>query len=128
MPDQIILLVEDSEIQREGMAAVLRQEGYTVFALADTREALSLVRRGVAPDLVLLDMMMSVPLSDGWHFLKARRRDDALSKVPVMVVTGLPDASEEWAVSLGSCCLLRKPVDVQRLPETVRRCLGECQG
>jgi CheY-like chemotaxis protein len=128
MPEHVILLVEDNDTQREDMAFILRREGYTVVPVADTREGLSLVRGGLAPDLVLLDMMMSTPLADGWHFLKARRRDDALSRVPVMVVTGLPLASEEWVASLGSFCLLRKPVDVQRLLESVRRCLGECQG
>jgi DNA-binding response OmpR family regulator len=72
-------------------------------------------------------MMIPSPRADGWHFLKVRRRHAPLSTVPVIVMTGLVSASDEWTASLGACRLLRKPVELDTLVECVRRCLGECQ-
>jgi CheY-like chemotaxis protein len=126
MSDKTILLVEDNEIQREGAALVLRREGYTVHAAADGREALALVNGGVAPDLLLLDMTMPPP--DGWRILALRKKNPALASVPVVILTGLGVAHEEWAASLGACALIRKPVETAELLAEVRRCLGEGQG
>jgi len=120
-----ILLIEDNEIQREGAALVLRREGYTVYAAADGREALALVDSGVVPELVLLDMMMPPP--DGWKVLSLRKAMPALASAPVVIVTGLGVASDEWARSLGAAALLRKPVDSESLLAEVRRRLGESQ-
>jgi len=128
MPDETILIVEDNEVQREGLAIVLRKEGYTVFPTADGKEAIALLKSGVAPDLILLDMLVPPPGADGWRFLKARAGDPALAAVPVVITTALGIASDQWAVSLGACCLVHKPVDTADLLTAIRRCLGEGQG
>jgi len=54
-----VLVVEDNSIQREGLASVLRNEGYRVLAAADGEEALKYLRGDPTPDLLLLDMMNS---------------------------------------------------------------------
>jgi CheY-like chemotaxis protein len=63
-----VLVVEGNEVMREGLAAVLRRQGYHVEAVADGRQALNHLRGHPAPDLVLLDMLM--PVLDGWALLK----------------------------------------------------------
>jgi len=123
MPVQKILVVEDNEIQREGTALLRRREGYQVATAAEGREALGLVRGGVYPDLVLLDMMIPTPGRDGWWFLEERKRTPALASVPLLVVTALGVASDEWARSLGASGLLRKPVEMEPLLASVRHCL-----
>ena len=62
-----ILIVEDNNIQREGLATVLRQQGFSVVPVADGREALQILK-GSAPDLVLLDMLIPDDSADGWWF------------------------------------------------------------
>jgi DNA-binding response OmpR family regulator len=84
------------------------------------------VKGGVAPDLVLLDM--TIPPPDGWRILALRKKAAALASVPVVILTGLDVAHEEWATSLGACALIRKPVETAELLAEVRRCLGEGQG
>jgi len=128
MSGKTILIVEDNDVQREGLAVVLRMEGHTVLPTADGKAALALLKSGVAPDLILLDMMVPPPGTDGWRFLQARNRTPALAAVPVVIMTALGIASDQWAESLGACCLVRKPVETADLLAAIRRCLGEGQG
>jgi CheY-like chemotaxis protein len=117
-----VLLVENDEIIREGMASVLRSEGYGVAAAGDGLEALEYLRRSPAPDLVVLDMLL--PVHDGWRFLEDRKRDPALASVPVLITTAIGVASDEWARSLGACGCLRKPFDIETFVREVRRRIG----
>jgi CheY-like chemotaxis protein len=116
-----ILLVEDNEVVREGLARVLRGEGHAVAVAANGREALAALRGGLRPALVLLDMLL--PGLDGWRFLEQWRADRALPPAPFVVVTGLAVASPEWAASLGARGLVRKPVEAEDLLREVNRCL-----
>ena len=125
MSKKAILIVEDNEVQREGLTIVLRKEGYTVLAAADGQEAISVVGVGL-PDLILMDMM--IPPPDGWSLMKLWKKNPALASVPVVIMTSLGVASEEWASSLGACGLIRKPVDTEPLLAEVRRCLEKGQG
>jgi CheY-like chemotaxis protein len=120
-----ILIVEDNEVQREGLAAVLQNEGYSVVVAADGKEALSVVGT-ILPDLILIDMMMPPP--DGWGLMRLWKQNPALASVPVVIMTSLGIASEEWAASLGACGLIRKPVEMEPLLREVRRCIGERHG
>jgi len=117
-----LLVVEDNEVTREGLAVVLRREGGTVVLAADGQEALACLRSEPPPDLVLLDMMM--PGVDGWAALAETKRNPALAGVPVLIVTGLGVANAEWAASLGAAGCLGKPVETEELLREVRRCCG----
>jgi CheY-like chemotaxis protein len=117
-----ILMIEDGDVEREALAGWLRREGYAVLTAADGREALDRLRRGPRPDLVLLDMLL--PGADGWEFLRRRRQDSALARVPVLMMTAVGVASREWASSLGAAGYLKKPFETEDLLREVRRCLG----
>lgn len=123
MAGETILIVEDNTIQREGLAVVLRQQGFSVLLAADGRIALELVDQAV-PDLILLDMLIPDNDSDGWWFLKHRRQVPSLASVPILITTGLRIASEEWATSLGATGLIRKPCEVEPLVARIQQCLG----
>ncbi|HTU92302.1 MAG TPA: response regulator [Gemmataceae bacterium] len=123
MAGETILIVEDNTIQREGLAVVLRQQGFSVLLAADGRKALELADDAV-PDLILLDMLIPDKDSDGWWFLKERRQVATLASVPVLITTALRIASDEWAASLGAAGLIRKPCDVEPLVATIRQCLS----
>lgn len=117
MPPPNILVVEDDEGPRASLGAILTAEGYEVAPAADAREALNLLATGLRPALILLDMIG--PNVDGWRFMALRRIDPELDRIPVVVMTGLTVASDEWARSLGA--VLRKPIDSARLLELVRQ-------
>jgi CheY-like chemotaxis protein len=114
-----ILIVENDAIARAGLAAILQAQGYSTLTAADGLEGLERLQLVAPPDLILLDMLMSG--SNGWLFIAELRRNAALAAIPVVLVTGLSVASEEWARSLGAAGLLRKPIDVTALLDIVRR-------
>src|SRR5262249_2897651 len=95
-----VLIVEDQEVEREGLAAILQREGYTVALALDADGALAYLRANPGPTAVVLDMMLKG--RDGWQFLAERQRDPALARVPVVITTAVRVASPEWARSLGA--------------------------
>jgi CheY-like chemotaxis protein len=124
MSGKTLLVVDDDPIQREGLAVVLRTEGYTVVVAADGLEAIEHLKQGAPIDLVLLDMMIPAPACDGWRFLEKRKHDPALASVPILIITGLAIANAEWAASLGAAGYVKKAVDPKELFAEVRRCCG----
>jgi CheY-like chemotaxis protein len=123
MANGTILIVEDNSIQREGLALALRQRGFSVLPAADGQEAGAL-SEGSKPDLVLLDMLIPKEESDGWWFLKQRRKIPCLASIPVVITTAMSVASKEWANSLGAIELVRKPIDPEPLVAAIERCLN----
>jgi len=114
-----VLIVEDDDVAREGLTAILEREGFATVSAKNGKEAVQCFQAGLSPSLVLLDMLL--PECDGWQFFVRRRKDSLLASSPVVVMTGLAIASDEWARSLGASFLLRKPIDVDTLLGTVRR-------
>jgi CheY-like chemotaxis protein len=110
-----VLVVDDDFDLRQTLREILEDEGYVVDTAANGREALDLLHRSNPPRVVVLDLMM--PVMDGWQLLDELKRDDALSAVPVVVIsaskTGLraPHAHE----------LLSKPLDYYKLITTLER-------
>src|SRR5437660_1240527 len=84
-----VLVIEDNDLEREGLAAVLRQAGYRVVAAASVDSALACES---PPGLILLDMMLGD--KDGWRFLQLRKKNPVLADVPVIITTGLGVASQ----------------------------------
>ena len=115
-----LLVVEDNDVSREGLAVVLRRAGYHVVPAANGEEALRLLRAGPPPDLILLDMLM--PVLDGWHVLERLQQES--TRPPVILTTAAGVLSREWAEAHGCAGFLRKPVETGQLLDEVRRCLG----
>jgi CheY-like chemotaxis protein len=117
-PTKTILIVEDDESIREAMRLYLEVDGYAVKTAGDGKEALELLAREPAPQMILLDLMM--PVMDGYEFLRVRKMDAALSRIPVVIVSAfsgeLPGVNVQGMVG--------KPVDFDRLRELMRRYVG----
>ncbi len=79
-----VLIVEDDTHTREVMRRILTKEGWAVDEAENGRIALEAIER-VAPDVILLDLMM--PEMDGFEFVDALRADPRWARVPVVVVT-----------------------------------------
>ena len=61
-----VLIVEDNADARAAFEALLEQKGFGVVTAGDGEEALEVLRAGLKPRLILLDLMM--PRKDGWQF------------------------------------------------------------
>jgi len=120
-----VLVVEDNEVAREGLAVVLGGAGYEVALAANGQEALDLLRAGPAFDLILLDMLM--PVLDGWRFPARLVREGTRARAPIVVATGA-NLTLEWARDHGCQGFLKKPIDSEPLLAEVRRCLAPAHG
>ena len=84
-----ILVVEDDQSIREGIAAFLSEFGYTIVEAKDGREALLKFNKEL--HLVILDIQ--IPFVNGLEVLKEIRKQ---SKLPVLILTAFSD--EEYKI------------------------------
>ncbi len=110
-----VLVVEDDRAVREAMLGVLEACGYPAIGAENGAEALSSLRGGPRPGLIVLDLMM--PVMDGWQFRSAQLREEELARIPTLVCSALD--VEAKALSTGAVAYLRKPIDFDRLLEIV---------
>jgi len=112
-----ILVIDDDDDIREVLATVLDEAGFRVVTAANGREGLERLREDPQPDVILLDLMM--PEMDGYQFRAEQQRDPALRAIPTLIVTAGTVTSRVEA--LGAEAILRKPVSLRRLVDTIRR-------
>src|SRR5256885_9577764 len=79
------LIVEDDDAIRDSLADLLRDEGWRVELAPDGQQALLQLRRGLRPDVILLDLML--PIMNGWEFRVEQRRDPPLALLPVVAMS-----------------------------------------
>jgi CheY-like chemotaxis protein len=89
-----ILIVEDEDYLRQGIAEALKSKGYTVLTAPDGRAALEVLKTVTAPCLLLVDLMM--PNMDGWELLEKLKEIVQSSKIThrALVMSGSPTAEE----------------------------------
>jgi two-component system, OmpR family, response regulator CpxR len=107
-----VLVADDDEAIRQVVSEVLRDEGYDVVCAANGVQALEELNKEKRPDLVLLDLMM--PVMSGWEVLEELQSSEELSRIPVIVMSAM--------TAPGASAHLAKPVDLDRLLDTVGRC------
>ncbi len=100
-----ILLVEDSRFLRRANEITLTKAGYQVVTAADGEEALHLATT-TAPDLILLDMLL--PKIGGPQVLRALRNDPVTARVPVVVLSSLPQSNEQKLKGEGAVAYFEK--------------------
>jgi len=81
-----IFIVDDDDSIRRLLHRTLKEAGFSVIAAKDGREAIEIIDRDSAPDMVLLDIMM--PHVDGYGVLEQIKSTDQWSDVPVVMLTG----------------------------------------
>ena len=111
-----ILIVEDDRAVREMLDAVLTAEGLDVKTARDGLEGLLKLRvHSIA--VLVLDIMM--PDVGGLRMLDELAEEH--SDVPVIVVTGKPEAAEAARERLGHDMVFDKPFDIDELVALIRR-------
>jgi CheY-like chemotaxis protein len=108
-----VLLVEDSEESRDGLARHLRRKGYETLIAVDGGQGVE-VARAEAPDLILMDM--SLPVLDGWEATRKLKAAPETRGIPVIALTAHAMASDrEKALEAGCDDYDTKPVEFARL-------------
>jgi CheY-like chemotaxis protein len=113
-----VLIVDDDHDIRATLHEILSDEGYDVASAANGSDALRLLRSGIAPCVILLDLMM--PIMDGWQFRAQQLGDPTLAAVPVVVLSADANVEKKSARLSASGCI-RKPIDLDALLDVVAR-------
>ena len=111
-----ILLVDDEEQFVKTMAERIQMRDFGPKVALNGEQALKLVDDQV-PDVMVLDLKM--PGIDGMEVLRRIRK--AYPEVQVIILTGHgTEKDEKEARKLGAFEYLQKPVDIERLIDTIK--------
>ena len=116
-----LLVVDDIEANRDVLSRQLERQGYTVATADNGRQALEKLCAETF-DLVLLDIMM--PEMDGYEVLQFLKADEALSHLPVIMISALNELdSVVRCIEMGAEDYLPKPFDPTLLKARIGACL-----
>ena len=111
-----ILVVDDDETIRKTMKAIFEDEGYAVDVASTGKEAIDKTEK-TTYNLALLDIRL--PDMEGVELLKLMK--DTVPRTRKIMVTGYPSVQNAIAaVNKQADAYLVKPVDIEKLLETVR--------
>lgn len=112
-----ILLIDDNPTQLRVREAVLHDAGFSISSANTADEALAQLRlpdAGKRFSVIVTDHIM--PGDSGAVFVRQLR--ELHPNIPVLVVTGMPEAEQEY-VGL-NVCFLQKPCPPEKLIQTVK--------
>lgn len=113
-----ILIVDDNTDLCELIGFMLEDSGHDSLAANDADEALRILRSGVRPCLILLDLMM--PGKDGLAFRREQLADPDTAEIPVIVYSAHFDL-QQAAAEMHAVAHVHKSVDLPKLVEFIRR-------
>ena len=125
-PDNRILVVEDNPINRSLLKSLLSTRGFSVFTADSGEEG---VLQSVRGNFQAILMDIELPGIDG---LEATRRIRAMNHsvrdVPILALTALMgNVIKKRCLAAGMTAMIQKPVNPQRLAETVRKFIAQAQ-
>lgn len=102
-----ILVVDDSPTIQAVLGKMLSQDGHVVLKAGDGETAIELTRTE-QPDLIFLDIVM--PGMNGFTVLRTLRREAATRDIPIVMISGNLQATEQFYVQrFGADDFMKKP-------------------
>ncbi len=118
---ETILIVDDEPENRRIYAEILNDLGFKTIEEPDGESALSVVKEGIAIDLVIADYRM--PKMNGLQFIESLR--ELLPSVPMIMVTAFANVeSYLQSFSLGVFEYMNKPFSKAEFVRIVKAALG----
>jgi putative two-component system response regulator len=116
----LVLLIDDDASFLAALDEGLRSQ-YTVLTALDGLEGYALACQ-FQPDAMILDVGM--PIVDGWTVVQKLRSNPTISRVPVIIVTGLDRAATEHeAARFQVFSVLGKPCPLRNIEASLRAAL-----
>lgn len=117
-----ILVAEDHEINQLVIQGLLQRRGYSVTFANNGMEVLSLLQQ-TSWDAILLDLHM--PELDGFQTAQRIRLNRQFDRIPIIALTAnVFKEDHERCLALGMNDILTKPVDDERLFQTIDNWIG----
>jgi phosphate regulon transcriptional regulator PhoB len=120
-----ILIIEDDKDIVELVRYNLEKEGFQALSSADGVTGLALVKKS-KPDVLVLDLML--PGLSGLEICKEIRRDQALSRLPILMLTARGDEADRVVgLELGADDYVTKPFSPRELVARVKALLRRAE-
>jgi DNA-binding response OmpR family regulator len=121
MENQKILIVDDDPDLRRALKLRLRANHFDTFQAGDGYAAIAVAQKE-HPNLIILDL--GLPAGDGYVVLERLQSNDALSEIPVIVLTARDSmSSEKKCLVAGAAAFFQKPADNNELLDVIRATL-----
>jgi CheY-like chemotaxis protein len=120
-----LLIVDDERDARDAVGAVLEAAGATVRLAASVDEALTVIRAGAVPDVIVSDIAM--PDSDGFALIRELRgrEEHGGHRFRVLALTAYAGEHESERIErAGFDDHLAKPIEAGHLVSAVSRLVG----
>ena len=115
----LVLIVDDEVAIVELLAELLSDEGYEVQTAYDGRSALSLLRSGLQPTVMITDIMM--PGLDGWALYRAVREELPYRNCGVVLMSA--GRGQPTGLSDPRATFINKPFSVYEILDAIERVL-----
>jgi two-component system, cell cycle response regulator DivK len=117
-----VLLVEDTEMNRDMLSRRLIRRGFEVLLAVDGEQGVTTAQQE-KPDIILMDM--SLPVLDGWEATRRLKAADDTRAIPVIALTAhAMSGDRDKALDAGCDDYDTKPIELPRLLEKIGRLLG----
>ena len=117
-----ILVVEDTEDNRQILRDLLGAAGYTLVEAVDGAEGVAKAAEH-KPDLILMDIQL--PVMDGYEATRRIKADPALKSIPVIAVTSYALSGDEAKARDAGCDgYIAKPFSPRQMLAKVREIIG----
>ena len=114
-----ILVIDDDPVVLAMAQDFLEEAGYKVSTAADAIYSNEVIYGSNPPDLILMDVMM--PLMSGDKKVRALKRRDQSSGIPVLLISGKEETElQRIASEVGADGYLTKPFNATKLVNAVR--------
>ncbi len=121
MPNETILIVEDSAMNRKLVTTILQPHGYNLLIAVDGEQAIEIATREL-PDLILMDMQL--PKISGYDAAQALKSQPETANIPIVALTAHAMENERER-AMASCCdgYITKPINTRAFPDLMRQYL-----
>lgn len=118
LKDKIALIVDDDERNTFALKSYLESLDMKTVIAPTGKDAIFIMRKGLQPDIILLDMMM--PIMDGFETLNFLKQSPSMKGIPVIAVTARAmKGDREKCIEAGAWDYVSKPIDMNTLVDKI---------
>ena len=118
-----VLVIDDSPTIVALLKRMLKQNDFDVLEAFDAESGIEIARREV-PGLVFLDIVL--PGMNGFNALRTLRRDPITKNVPIIMISGNAQATEQFYVQrIGADDFMKKPFSREEVFERIEALLDD---
>ena len=105
MPNDVILIIDDSKFIAHAYSKILLGLGYRVLIACDGKTGI-FAAANCSPSLILLDMLM--PDMDGVEALRTLKQTPSTTNIPVLVISTLSETNGKKLIQEGAAGYFEK--------------------